>query len=115
MRAAPTPAEARLWASIRGRQLEGWKFRRQHVIAGFIVDFYCPEIALAVEVDGLVHRDRRAVDRARDRALTSLGVLVVRLTNEMVANDLDGSLRFITVVARSRLPGFADRAEAPAD
>jgi very-short-patch-repair endonuclease len=89
MRALPTTAEATMWAALRGRRLGGWKFRRQHVIAGYVVDFYCPALWLALEVDGGVHRDRRVEDREREDHLTSLGVRVVRFCNEDVLERLD--------------------------
>jgi very-short-patch-repair endonuclease len=89
MRAMPTAAEAALWSALRGRRLGGWKFRRQHVIAGYIVDFYCAELWLAVEVDGAVHQRRRFDDRQRDEDLASLGVRVVRLRNADVLERLD--------------------------
>ena len=89
MRALPTAAEAVLWSALRGRRLGGWKFRRQHVIAGYIVDFYCAQLWLAVEVDGAVHQGRRVDDRERDDHLATLGVRVVRLLNADVLDRLD--------------------------
>jgi very-short-patch-repair endonuclease len=89
MRAMPTAAETTLWSALRGRQLGGWKFRRQHVIVGYIVDFYCAQLWLAVEVDGAVHHRRRADDQQRDDVLASLGVRVVRLRNDDVLERLD--------------------------
>lgn len=89
MRAMPTAGEARLWSALRGRRLRGWKFRRQHVIGGYIVDFYCAQLWLAVEVDGPVHQGRRIDDRQRDDHLASLGVRVVRVRNEDVIERLD--------------------------
>jgi very-short-patch-repair endonuclease len=68
----------------------GWRFRRQHVVGGFIVDFYCARLRLAVEVDGEVHLQRSEYDRERDGALLRMGVEVVRLRNEDVHRDLDG-------------------------
>jgi very-short-patch-repair endonuclease len=89
MRVLPTAAEAVLWSALRGRRLGGWKFRRQHVIAGYIVDFYCAPLWLAVEVDGAVHQGRRVDDRERDDHLASLGVHVVRLLNADVLERFD--------------------------
>ena len=88
MRALPTTAEHALWAALRGRRL-GWKFRRQHVIEGYIVDFYCAQLWLAVEVDGAVHQRRREADRERQEHLTSLGLRVLRLSNADVLHRLD--------------------------
>ena len=83
----PTAAEAAAWALLRNRRCLGLKFRRQHVIRGFIVDFYCAELRLAVEVDGTVHRGRMRAeyDEARSRALAHAGIGVVRITNEQVS------------------------------
>ena len=83
----PTPAEAAAWALLRNRRCLGLKFRRQHVIRGFIVDFYCPELNLAVEVDGTVHhrRTQAEYDEARSRALAHAGIGVVRIGNEEVS------------------------------
>src|SRR5882672_7209538 len=83
----PTAAEAAAWALLRDRRCLGLKFRRQHVIRGFIVDFYCPELRLAVEVDGPVHSGRAQAeyDEARSRALADAGIGVVRIGNEQVS------------------------------
>ena len=83
----PTPAEATAWSLLRNRRCLGLKFRRQHVIRGFIVDFYCPELNLAIEVDGTVHghRTQAEYDEARSRALAHAGVGVVRIRNEEVS------------------------------
>ena len=69
-----------MWTLLRRRRL-GWKFRRQHVIAGYIVDFYCSVLRLVVEVDGSVHDTRDLEDRQRDAALASLGVRTLRVPN----------------------------------
>ena len=82
MRRASTKGEAVLWALLRGRRLGGWKFRRQHVVAGYIVDFYCAELRLAVEVDGPVHRTQRAHDQERDADLGTLGLAILRVRND---------------------------------
>jgi len=86
-RHGPTEAEAVAWALLRNRRCLGLKFRRQHVIRGFIVDFYCAELRLAVEVDGTVHggRAQAEYDEARSQALAQAGVIVVRINNEHVS------------------------------
>jgi very-short-patch-repair endonuclease len=89
MRAEPTAAEAALWVALRGRRLGGWKFRRQHVVAGYIVDFYCAQLWLAIEVDGGVHRGRGAEDVERAENLASLGVRIVRLRNADVLERIN--------------------------
>ena len=91
LRRASTPGEAALWAALRTRSL-GWKFRRQHVIAGFIVDFYCAALSLAIEIDGGVHDAQREYDEARDCELFALGVVVVRFREAYVVGDIGRAL-----------------------
>ncbi|MCS7310882.1 MAG: DUF559 domain-containing protein [Armatimonadetes bacterium] len=86
MRKQMTPAERVLWAHLRANRLEGYHFRRQQVIAGFIVDFYCHRAALAVEVDGDGHD--QSYDADRDVILAQHGIRVVRFTNAEVLNDV---------------------------
>jgi very-short-patch-repair endonuclease len=69
LRAEMTPSERVLWAAIRRRQAGGRRFRRQQIVDGFILDFYCHAVALAVEVDGAVHQDQAGHDEARDEIL----------------------------------------------
>ena len=90
-----TPAEQVLWQKLRANRLDGWHFRRQQVIVGFIVDFYCNPARLAVEVDGPVHLQQAQADQERDQALAAAGVQVLRLTNDQVLNDLPSALAAI--------------------
>ena len=85
-----TKAEAILWEVIRNRKLLGRKFRRQHVIGPFIVDFYCNEKRLAIEVDGGIHsrKDVKANDEERQKAIEMLGIIILRFTNEQVENNI---------------------------
>jgi very-short-patch-repair endonuclease len=89
MRVEPTPAEALLWARLRKRQLGGLKFRRQHIIEYFIVDFYCPQAELVIEVDGPVHDEQEEYDQEREEILQELGYQVVRFSNEDVTGEID--------------------------
>lgn len=81
-----TPAEQQLWGSLKGRGLCEFKFRRQHSIGPYIVDFYCPEKRLAVELDGAVHENElaRERDRRRDAFLEQHGIRVLRFPNDAV-------------------------------
>ena len=85
MRLSPTPAEAALWAKLRMGQT-GYKFRRQALVRGYIVDFWCPKAKLVVEVDGGYHRteEQYRYDCARTEHLQMLGISVARLSNELV-------------------------------
>jgi len=82
-----TPAERRLWGYLRANRLEGWHFRRQQVIAGFIVDFYCHQAGLVIEVDGPIHANQQAVDAERTRILAEYGLKVLRTSNQAVMNN----------------------------
>lgn len=70
------------------RQIMGRKFRRQHILMGFIADFYCSSAKLVVEVDGQIHESQVIRDSERDKVLTALGFTVLRFTNEQIENDL---------------------------
>jgi very-short-patch-repair endonuclease len=88
MRQRPTLAERRLWRVLRKGQVSGYRFRRQQVISGFIVDFYCHALRLVIEVDGPVHDDSIRADRERDDVLCGLGLRVLRFSNDAISNDL---------------------------
>ncbi|MCV9388502.1 endonuclease domain-containing protein [Reichenbachiella ulvae] len=85
-----TAAESLLWDYLRKKKLKGLKFRRQHPIANYIVDFYCHSIKLVIELDGSIH-DLDSVkenDIEREEHLKSLGLWVLRFRNELVQNKL---------------------------
>jgi very-short-patch-repair endonuclease len=86
---AVTTAEQRAWRLLRDRNRVGLKFRRQHPIGKFVVDFYCQQSRLAVELDGSVHAQPRQAskDLAKDADLKRLGIRVLRLPNGIVLED----------------------------
>ena len=88
-----TPAEARLWTYIKNSQL-GHKFRRQHSIGKYILDFYCTQKKLAVELDGSPHDTEQgfAKDKERTEYLQSQGIKVIRFENKDVIKNLEGVL-----------------------
>ena len=92
-----TPAEARLWVSLKGRQLEGRKFRRQHSIGPYILDFYCPSEYLAVELDGDLHYSAAAefYDEERTLFCNYYGVKVIRFENQWVYTQPESVLESI--------------------
>jgi very-short-patch-repair endonuclease len=87
MRLAPTPEDVVVWEALRNRRLDGWRFRRQYAIDRFIVDFYCAEARLIVEVDGPIHAGSVRLDAARQVVLERRGFRVSRLTNAEVNAD----------------------------
>lgn len=85
LRQALTPAEAVLWRLLKGRQLEGLKFRRQHSVEPYILDFYCPALKLAIELDGASHACREEYDGQRTSYLSEkAGITVLRFENRVV-------------------------------
>jgi len=99
MRRNMTPAESALWASLRNNQLNGLHFRRQHVIAGKIADFYCRQARLVVEVDGPVHDGLVVHDSARDAVLNSVGFRVLHVSNAEIESDIESVLQRIADAA----------------
>ncbi len=95
-----TAAEKKLWGALKGKQLGGLRFRAQHPVGAFILDFYCPACKLVVELDGGAHEDQAAYDEARTRQLTDFGYQVVRFRNEEVLQDLSSVLERILAAAR---------------
>lgn len=95
-----TGPERHLWQHLRSRQLDGLKFRRQYPLGPFVLDFYCAEASLAVEVDGESHVGCGEADAARDRWLREQGVRVIRVTNDDVLRETEAVLLFILRSAR---------------
>jgi very-short-patch-repair endonuclease len=88
LRKALTPQELGLWLRLKNRQLGGFRFRRQHPVGPYILDFYCPERRLAVEIDGEVHNqpDQIAHDRRRDAYCLDRGIATLRLSADCLKN-----------------------------
>ncbi|MBO9681243.1 MAG: DUF559 domain-containing protein [Flavisolibacter sp.] len=98
LRATQTPAEQKLWSLLRNKQLKGKKFRRQHAIADYVVDFYCHECKLAIELDGNHHNNEEAkeYDKARTILLNEQAITVLRFWNEEVRKDIEKVLEKIS-------------------
>ena len=103
LRCALTPAEAALWRMLQRSQLAGRKFRRQHSVGPYVVDFYCPVERLAVELDGSAHDGEQSAarDAAREKFLSSAGLTVLRLENRHVFENPEGVLDWIRQHFRS--------------
>jgi very-short-patch-repair endonuclease len=107
LRRESTEPENKLWQCLRGRKLDGYKFRRQHPLgADYIPDFYCSETKVSVELDGKIHDSRRAgwADGIRHRQIQEAGIRVLRFKNEQVETDLESVLREILEICESRRP-----------
>ena len=97
LRTQLTPAEARLWKYLQRGQLEGRKFRRQHSIGAYIMDFYCPSERLIIELDGAAHDSEISLfrDETRTAFLQAQGLRVIRFENREVMENLEGVLAAI--------------------
>ncbi|QRN84405.1 endonuclease domain-containing protein [Chloroflexota bacterium] len=97
MRRNPTETEALLWEVLRKKQMDGFRFRRQHIIHTFIVDFYCPEAKLIIEIDGGIHAAQTEYDGFREEVLVQMGYGVIRFTNEQVMKKVSTVLEEIRI------------------
>ena len=89
LRQESTSEENKVWKVLRNGKYLNYKFRRQHEIEGFVVDFYCHELQLAVEIDGKVHERQREYDELRQRLIEERGIEYIRVTNEEINSDIN--------------------------
>lgn len=103
LRKNSTIPEKRVWEKLRKEQL-GFKFRRQHGIGHYIVDFYCPERKLVIEIDGESHfsDEGKEYDYQRDNYLQGVGLKVLRFTNAQITENLDGVLAVIQGIVNEK-------------
>lgn len=101
-RRTPTRSEHIFWQALRNRRFAGQKFRRQYPIGPFILDFYCPEHRLAVEIDGPIHTIQSEADEVRQHSIESFGVRFVRLPSRLVETNIKEALN--QVEAAIKLP-----------
>ncbi len=105
LRTNQTDAESRLWYHLRDRRFQGWKFRRQHILQGYIVDFVCFERKLVIELDGGQHADQETYDNRRTQVLENDGFKVIRFWNNDVLTNLEGVLEMILAAPHPPLCG----------
>ena len=96
-----TSAEKVMWQELRGSKL-GAHFRRQQVIAGFIVDFYCHSAGLVIELDGDIHQEQQEYDAGRDKILENMGLHVVRFSNDEVLLKMPRVLGQVNELIRNK-------------
>ena len=92
-----TPSEKMLWKHISDKQLDGWRFRRQHGFGPYVLEFYCLVLKLCIEVDGEIHQRTDVVEKDKERTsfLESNGIKVIRFTNDEIENDISDVLERI--------------------
>ena len=105
LRRHQTPAEKALWRALRKDGLQGAHFRRQQVVGGFIVDFYCARHGLVVEVDGPVHQEAETYDALRDELMREAHLTVMRVTNDDVFERMSEVLEKIREALAKKTPG----------
>ena len=105
LRARQTDCEWLIWQKLRARQLLDLKFRRQHPCPPYVIDFYCVELQLAIELDGSQHftAEQQASDQRRSLYLAGLGVVVLRFDNRQVLQEMEGVLQGIWLQAQQLL------------
>lgn len=89
LRKESTPEEKIVWEMLRNRKYRNLKFRRQHVLEGFVVDFYCHEFRVAIELDGKVHLKQKEYDELRQEIIESKSIAIIRITNEELLRNRD--------------------------
>ena len=111
LRKEMTDAEKRLWSRIRRKQLDDFQFYRQKIIGGYIVDFYCPQAKLVVELDGGQHyeEDGEDADKIRDNYMKRRGLQVLRFSNADVFKNIDGVLEEIWKYLESPPPPLINK------
>lgn len=97
LREKMTEAEKILWSRLSNKQINGYRFKRQHPIAKFIADFYCHQANLIIEVDGGIHQQKNQIiyDKERTLVLEALGCRILRFTNNEVANQIEEVIKTI--------------------
>ena len=105
LRRRSTKAERTLWQNLRNRGFEGYKFRRQFSVGFFVLDFYCPELKLAIEVDGYSHDSEEAkkYDTERQKIIEVYGVRFLRIRDEEVHEDIEKALKKIKTEILKRI------------
>jgi very-short-patch-repair endonuclease len=103
MRHVSTLEENLLWQRLRNRKVQGLKFRRQHTVDRFILDFYCSEASLAIEIEGSIHQYTPEQDAIRREYLESTGLKVLSFSNDEINNNLDNVVDKIATTAKESL------------
>ena len=101
LRKEMTPAEKKLWAYLRGNKINGVKFRRQHAVGSYILDFCAIQKKLIIELDGSQHLDQEEYDEERTKYLAAQGYRVLRFWNNQVMNDIESVIKEIAYALES--------------
>ena len=119
LRANMTEAEKKMWTALSNKKMKGFRFKSQHPIRYYIVDFYCHQVKLVIEIDGTIHADpaQADYDKGRTYDLESLGITVIRFSNEQVFYHLKEILliieKHLTMILREQRPTAIILSECP--
>ena len=113
LRNAAPQAERIVWSRLRKNQILGCKFRRQYSVGPYVIDFYCPGLSLAVEIDGGSHFQQESNDENRQDYIEMFGIRFLRFTNEEVYNNLDGLLEVIRQAAEEGIQSTSTAKKSP--
>ena len=103
LRKRMTNCEILLWEKLKGKQIQGLRFRSQHPIDIYIVDFYCHEARLVVEIDGQIHEGQIEYDDGREAEIEKYDIKVIRFTNDEVINNIDKVVNNIKTIVKERI------------
>ncbi|WP_209725263.1 MULTISPECIES: endonuclease domain-containing protein [Asticcacaulis] len=109
LRRQMSPPEVRLWLRLRTRSETGFSIRRQHPIGSFVLDFYCPEALLAIEVDGAQHTEDEAIayDEKRDAWLLTKGIATLRIPAVYIMQDADSEAEGVVEFIKERIAALS--------
>jgi very-short-patch-repair endonuclease len=116
LRSNMTLAEIILWSRLRSKKIDGFKFRRQQPVFDYVVDFYCDELKLIIEVDGEIHSltEQKESDIKRDNILKINGYHIIRLSNFEIKTNIDATIRKIRTFIKTNLsPSQGDHRRSP--
>ena len=115
LRRTETPTERMLWKKLRGKQLDGYRFRQQHGFGPYVLDFYCPSLRLCIELDGDVHNEEsvKLKDEERTRFLKQNRIKVLRFRNEEVEQRIDHVLMKIREFINTSINGGDEGVQTP--
>jgi very-short-patch-repair endonuclease len=88
-------SERKLWHCLKNKQMRGYKFRRQYSIDNYIIDFYCPELRLAIEIDGISHLNKEQYDKNREKHIKNYVINIIRINGLDILNNITDVLYFI--------------------
>ena len=100
----PTKSEKLMWDALRNRCFLNLKFRRQHLIKGYLLDFYCPELKFAIEIDGTIHSTQREEDIKRQKVIEKSGITFYRVKKEQVERNINRVLKDLTMFVNTLTP-----------